>query len=394
MVPLWWPQVHLHSTLSVTVGIVGLLSLQQRLDPLCSPPLAYILLATNWACTTWLSFLLVKSNLLVPVLILPSILISRFIDLDIERQKFFFVSPTSRRFTLQADGATLDAIEIPLGRPTNRWAIWTNANGVLYEQNLVFLRVYGMKLGVNVLTFNYRGVGDSTGWPFNAMDLVKDGTAAVEYLKKTKHIAERNILIHGHSMGGGLLGYLAIKYPELILVSDRSFRSLTTVAKAFMVNLGPTLAVLLGVVMGGCYDLVTRHSRWADQSHFYRNAVIGGAVGFFLGKYTTFMQWFAPTVLKHVGWELVVAKIWPSERTLCMYHPQDEVIHYGHSSLHLGLPPAAGDPVFRSLGLYSHAPPQQMHHMYMLNNEMAEWERVSAAILELIQLYMEPEPAH
>jgi alpha/beta superfamily hydrolase len=45
---------------------------------------------------------------------------------------------------------------------------------------------YGAKLGVNVLTFNYRGVGHSTGWPFNAIDLVKDAQAAVEYLKNVK----------------------------------------------------------------------------------------------------------------------------------------------------------------------------------------------------------------
>jgi hypothetical protein len=90
--------------------------------------------------------------------------------------------------------------------------------------------------------------------------------------------------------------------------------------------------------------------------------------GFCLGRYTTFMHWFGPTVLKHVGWEFDVAKLWPSEvsggvmenlpfippsqRTLCIYHPRDEVIHYDHSSLHLGLPPIAGNPVFRRCGTY------------------------------------------
>lgn len=58
---------------------------------------------------------------------------------------------------------TLDGVTIAAQWPSKQWVIWTNANGVPYEQNLVFLYEYCNKLGVNVLSFNYRGVGQSTG---------------------------------------------------------------------------------------------------------------------------------------------------------------------------------------------------------------------------------------
>lgn len=57
----------------------------------------------------------------------------------------------------------LDAVVIKSSVHSDRWVIWTNANGVPYEQNLDFLLNYSDKLTVNILTFNYRGVGQSSG---------------------------------------------------------------------------------------------------------------------------------------------------------------------------------------------------------------------------------------
>ena len=56
-----------------------------------------------------------------------------------------------------------------------KWIILFNSNGVNYESQLEFAKEYGEKVGVNILVFNYRGVGDSKGNPTCGKDLVQDG---------------------------------------------------------------------------------------------------------------------------------------------------------------------------------------------------------------------------
>jgi hypothetical protein len=62
-------------------------------------------------------------------------------------------------------------------------------------------------------------------------------------------VAEGLILVHGHSMGGGILGMLSKRYQRLALVSDRSFRSLAAVVRAFMTDLSPFMSVFLGAIL-------------------------------------------------------------------------------------------------------------------------------------------------
>ena len=71
-----------------------------------------------------------------------------------------------------------------------------------YEQILPFLASYATALRANVLVFNYRGVGDSTGWPRRSSDLVLDGRAAIEYVVRTHSVPPvcalaRHVLHHG-----------------------------------------------------------------------------------------------------------------------------------------------------------------------------------------------------
>lgn len=65
------------------------------------------------------------------------------------------------------------------GNQSNRWILWLNANGVVYEQNLEFALEYATALNANILVFNYRGVGESTGWPSTANNLADDAQSAL-----------------------------------------------------------------------------------------------------------------------------------------------------------------------------------------------------------------------
>lgn len=60
---------------------------------------------------------------------------------------------------------------------------------------------------------------------------------------------ESFILIHGHSMGGGILGMLTQRYQRLAVISDRSFRSLAAVVRAFMTHLAPFMSTFLGAIL-------------------------------------------------------------------------------------------------------------------------------------------------
>ena len=153
------------------------------------------------------------------------------------------------RLSLQTqDGAVLDAMAIYQNSESQeqnpadqKWIILFNPNGMTYEENLHFAHDYGQKVGANVLVFNYRGVGDSTGHPTCGEDLVQDGLRCVQHLNQERGVRAENILIHGHSIGGGIGTQVAARYSpqestqgssqgKVKLISDRSFSSMQAAA--------------------------------------------------------------------------------------------------------------------------------------------------------------------
>jgi hypothetical protein len=86
--------------------------------------------------------------------------------------------------------------------PRHRWVVWFNANGVIYEQAwcfpvapsrvtcaqiLDFLDIYSREIDANVIVFNYRGVGASSGWPNTAADLTSDGATCLLSCPSAQH---------------------------------------------------------------------------------------------------------------------------------------------------------------------------------------------------------------
>ena len=92
---------------------------------------------------------------------------ARFVERDKLRNKFLRGAPSGvSRVTIPTpDGEHLDAVQFAVAGPAAPWIVWFNANGVIYEQNLGFMLDYTQAVGANGLVFNYRGVGDSSGWP-------------------------------------------------------------------------------------------------------------------------------------------------------------------------------------------------------------------------------------
>jgi len=117
-------------------------------------------------------------------------------------------------------------------QPSNPTVILFNANCGCYEWQSSLISQYHAK-GMNVLVFNHRGVLNSKGKDSISRDgLIKDGIAAVSYLKKEFGVKEKDILLHGTSLGGGISVEVALRFPKVAVCNERSFASLKKTIRA------------------------------------------------------------------------------------------------------------------------------------------------------------------
>jgi hypothetical protein len=132
--------------------------------------------------------------------------------------------------------AHLQGIELrhsPLQKPEDqKWVVYMNPKDMKFEEGFGLLDDV-FSTGANVCSFNYRGVGKSTGFPRTVDDLVEDGTAVIKRLLK-KGVRPENIVVHGFSLGGAVATKAVLDINEqlkkdgkgqLALCNERSFKS-------------------------------------------------------------------------------------------------------------------------------------------------------------------------
>ncbi len=85
-------------------------------------------------------------------------------------------------------------------------------------------------LGLQVLLFDYRGFGLSTGSPTEA-GLVRDGEAVADYLEKGLGVLAERWVYFGQSLGAGVAVGVAARRPPARLVLYSAFDSLAAVAR-------------------------------------------------------------------------------------------------------------------------------------------------------------------
>lgn len=131
------------------------------------------------------------------------------------------------------DGALIDSRAMTLpsqqGLPPEeqRWIIYFCGNGDLYERQMEFAHEYGERVGANVLLFNYRGVGQSQGFPMRPEELVLDGETVMQYLLNHVGVASEHVLVHGISLGAAVGTQVRKLHPDGSIINERSFSSLT-----------------------------------------------------------------------------------------------------------------------------------------------------------------------
>jgi len=144
-----------------------------------------------------------------------------------------------KRITVEVNGTSIDGYivgqEKTLGN--GRWVLHSNGNGEMYEMGLAFegssKGYHSMlkKLNANGLFFNYSGVGDSGGAPTRP-ELVAAYQGMLRYLEDDKKgLGAKEIIAHGHSLGGGVQGEALKNYSlsnkiKYLFVKDRTFYDL------------------------------------------------------------------------------------------------------------------------------------------------------------------------
>lgn len=97
-------------------------------------------------------------------------------------------------------------------------------------------------MGFNVLLFDYRGYGKSTGKP-SEKGLYKDTIAAYDYLREEKGIEDVDIIAYGKSLGGAMAADLCLNRKVKTLVIESTFSSVTDCAKEIYPFLPASLIV-------------------------------------------------------------------------------------------------------------------------------------------------------
>lgn len=129
-----------------------------------------------------------------------------------------------------------------------------NGSGMRFEeygaQTFSVIRIFTinswLKLGVNVLTFNYRGTDTNPG-SATRDGLILDAEAAFQYVHDHLKVPEGKIIFHGHSLGAGIASAVGAKHPSINFCADRPFSSLSQVIK--MMFGGGMLGIALSSVL-------------------------------------------------------------------------------------------------------------------------------------------------
>ena len=80
------------------------------------------------------------------------------------------------------------------------------------------------QLGLNVLIFDYRGYGESTGAP-SEKGLYGDAEAAWQYLTGVRKVAPQQVVVFGRSLGAGPATWLAMQHRPGALIVESAFTS-------------------------------------------------------------------------------------------------------------------------------------------------------------------------
>jgi fermentation-respiration switch protein FrsA (DUF1100 family) len=129
------------------------------------------------------------------------------------------------------DGETISCWYIPSGgyEGSGKVVLFSHGNAGNIGDRLGTIEVFH-KMGYDVMVYDYRGYGASTGSPTEEGTYL-DALAVWNYVKGDKGIPPEKIVIFGRSLGGGISAWLAEQARPGALIIESSFLSAADMAK-------------------------------------------------------------------------------------------------------------------------------------------------------------------
>jgi len=135
-----------------------------------------------------------------------------------------------------SDGISLHGWYIPATQPHGTVLfLHGNAGNISHRLDSVLMF---HRLGYNMLIFDYRGYGNSSGAP-TEQGTYSDAEAAWHYLTEQRHTPSCRIVLYGESLGGAVAAWLAARQTPAALVIASGFTSVPDLAQ----NIYPFLPV-------------------------------------------------------------------------------------------------------------------------------------------------------
>lgn len=207
--------------------------------------------------------------------------------------------------------------------------------------------------GINVVTFNYTGVGRSDGKAIPE-EVVGCGVAIIDHLERHFHVPLNQIALHGFSLGGGISAQVALIKEGVNIVNDRSYAKLSIAAHRVIRSVLPTDGIARSIL--NSLGVVENMSSLA---------------------------------FKLTGWELDTENAWPRirGRKCVICHTQDPIILY-ETSLYKAIHDIDRETTFMLLEDQTHDP----HSRPLTNHEIDEVIRAIGFRNVLAQRLQDPAP--
>lgn len=130
------------------------------------------------------------------------------------------------------DRVRLAAWYIPAAGPDRGTVLFLHGNGGNISHR-VEKAAFLHDAGFHVLLVDYRGYGESRGWP-TEQGVYEDAETAYVYLTRERHVPASRLLVYGESLGGAVAIELARRHPVRALIIEGSFTSIPDVSKRFL----------------------------------------------------------------------------------------------------------------------------------------------------------------
>lgn len=126
--------------------------------------------------------------------------------------------------TYRTKSGLLDGVEIPPNKePNGKYVLFFSGSGNPAEHVIDDVSESYIMNGATVITFNYRGFGNSktldskgkqVGTPLSEQSMYEDGMEMYKFVRDVMGISPENITLHGYSLGGAVASHVAANIAE------------------------------------------------------------------------------------------------------------------------------------------------------------------------------------